>query len=482
MRARPILVLAGLGLIGAPPIASADDAPAAQPDAAEGRRAPDRTAEEIEDAPRPHEASGHRVPPGEPAPATTPLRGLRLVPRLLVRGVLAPVRLALWTEDRYAVSARAEELFWSEDRTRGVYPVASWDGGRSLSAGAAAVDRDVGGGTAELRATAGTSERVSVAASAGTGRLLGRWRLEGSARYRDVANASFYGYGDADEVAAPPPMPVDPTAGDLAFDSRFGIRETLTRAGAAWTLGPRIVLSAGGSLRWIEFAQPRALIGDAPVPIAEVYRTDVLPDYQSGVEAARGEVAVFVDRRQRRHRLQSTAAPSHGVATQLYAGWQQGLGPDATRFGYGGADTLALVDLYGGDRVLAVRVTVDGVVGDLSEIPFVELPTLGGPDLLRGYPSSRFRDRWSAAASIEYRWPVTDGVMSFLFVDTGRVARTPTAIADELPRATAGAGLQLHGKRSMLARIWIATTDDGGVLASVKLDSLFGTRPREKVP
>jgi len=439
------------------------------------------TAETIADAPLPQNAARYEAPPEERPPGRAPARAALMVPRILIKGALAPVRLALWTEDRYQVSARARDLFWSDDRTIGVVPVGSWQGGRSLSGGLAFTDRDLAGGTADLRATVGTSERLALGASFGTGRLLHRWRLEAGAGYRDVTDASFYGYGDAEDADEMVTLPVDPTADLIAIDSRFRERETTVRAGAVFGLPGAVWLSVGGSLRWIEFGRPHVLFGDDPIPIDEAYDVGALPGYEAGVEAARGEVGLHIDRLRTRHRLQSRAVPSIGFAAQLYAGWQEGFGGDPTRFAYGGLDVLHYVDIYGGDRVLSLRLTVDAALADLEQIPFVELPTLGGGYLLRGYETGRFRDRWAGTASLEYSWPVTEGLASFLFVDVGRVARGADELLADGPRSSGGIGLQLHDKTSLLARAWVAVTADGGVMTSLKLEPFFGRRPREKV-
>lgn len=128
--------------------------------------------------------------------------------------------------------------------------------------------------------------------------------------------------------------------------------------------------------------------------------------------------------------------------------------------------------------MLSLRVLVDTVAGELDQIPFVSLPTLGG-DTLRGYWSSRFRDRWSAAASLEYTWPVTRGLAAFAFADAGRVARTAAALVDDPLRAGGGLGLQVHGQRALGARMWLAVSREGAIVANLKLDTSFASRPRE---
>lgn len=440
-----------------------------------------RPADEVAGAPRPEDAGGIIVERA-PRPRRTVLRAALFVPRVAARVALAPVRLAYWTDDRYHVARRVEDALWNDARTIGADPVASWDGGRSLSVGFAFVDRELGGAELTARATTGTNDRIVLEPTLSTRTLLGPVRLELGGRYREVLAASFYGYGNGDEVTAPPMAPpgalIDPLASDVAYDSRFHLTEAMVRVSARWRTTRWLSLKAGGSLRQVTFAAPRALFGGDPVGLADVYDAARVPGFMDGVEAARGEVALNVHRRRVREPTQSWAVPSRGAAAELYAGWQQGLGVGAHGFGYGGIDMIGHVDLYGGDRVLTARVLVDTVAGDLDEIPFISLPTLGG-DTLRGYWSNRFRDRWSAAASLEYTWPVTEGLAAYAFADAGRVARTAAELVDDPIRAGAGLGLQVHGKRALGARMWLAVSREGAIVANLKLDTSFASRPRE---
>lgn len=474
MSTRSLLVLGAVLIRG--PAAMADEIVPEKP-------APSPiTAEDVEAAPRPEDAAAYEVEPREPRRRPAPASAVLEVPRVIVKGALQPVRLALWTEDEYHVSAHARELLWSDDRTIGVIPVASWQGGLGLSAGASLIDRDLAGGVAEVRAMVGTRERYLVLGTVGTGALLGRWRFETSGGYRDVTDAAFYGYGDGDEVETIPSEPVDPRMGGASYESDFRLQESKLRTAVFYDFPGGVSLTGAGSLRWIDFGEPDPLFDDDDPPTSQVYDTGMLPGYTTGVEAARAEVGVLVDRRRTRHRLQSRAAPSTGFASLAYAGWQEGFDDDLTRFGYGGVDAIQYVDLYGGDRVLSLRATVDAAFAPIDRIPFIELPTLGGSYLMRGYESSRFRDRWAASVSAEYTWPVTEGVASFTFVDAGRVARVADELFTERPRAALGLGVQLHTKRSLLARMWVSANTDGEIMTNVVLDPFFGRRPREARP
>jgi len=410
-------------------------------------------------APRPEAADGVIVPREAPRPQPW-LRAALFVPRVAVAAALAPVRFVLWAEDTHRVSARTKEVFWNDEQTFGVYPTAGWDLGRDVRGGAVVVHQDVLGASLRGRATAGTVERVHLAGSARVER--GVAALELSGRHRQTSGEGYYGIGDVDTEV-----------------SRYGLDETLVKAGTRWRVADGVTLGVGGSMRWLEFDDTAGVLEDPT--IGEVHDLAAIPGFSTGVEAARGEVSVHVDRRRPRHRYQSAAVPSTGWVAQGFAGWQHDLHERDARFGYGGADVARAFDLFGGDRVLTLRATVDAALGERADVPFVDLPAIGGTDLLRGYSTTRFRDRWAATASAEYTYPVTDGVAAFVFTDAGRVAADPDELVDEAPRVGFGMGLQAHNRGSMLARLWVASSIDGGVIASLRVEPVLSARGREVV-
>ncbi len=384
--------------------------------------------------PRPEAATTYEVPPA-PAPPRRLRRAALAVPRVMTAAVLAPVRLALWSEDRYQVSTRVKDLFWNDARTIGLYPVATWEGGGSAKAGAALVADELWGAALRGRATTGLVDRADLAASVEVATLTAE------VRYRDQGSVSFYGIG---EESTDEPL-------------HYRQVERSARAGARWRIGDGVSLGLGGSRRQID-----------------------VDDLGAEVDAVRGEVSLHVDRRRARLPYQSRAVPAAGWGAQLYAGWQQGLGDDDARFAYGGVDVIKAFDFLGGDRVVSLRATVDAIGAEADQVAFVDLPALGGSELLRGFPAGRFRDRWAAVASAEYLYPVTEGLAGFAFVDAGRVAGEARDLG-VAPRLGGGLGVQLHGRGAMRARGWVAVTDDGGVAFNVRLEPIFGVRGREVV-
>jgi hypothetical protein len=74
-------------------------------------------------------------------------------------------------------------------------------------------------------------------------------------------------------------------------------------------------------------------------------------------------------------------------------------------------------------RVFVVGLRLENVHTLSGEVvPFPLLPTLGGGEYLRGFPSRRFSDKSSLLAVLEYRYPVWKMVDGTIFAEGGRVA------------------------------------------------------------
>lgn len=73
----------------------------------------------------------------------------------------------------------------------------------------------------------------------------------------------------------------------------------------------------------------------------------------------------------------------------------------------------------GGGHVFASQLLFEGSSG---RPPFHRLATLGGPFLLRGYYSGRFRDRFHLAGQLEYRFPLFWRLRGVVFAGAGQVA------------------------------------------------------------
>jgi outer membrane protein assembly factor BamA len=77
-----------------------------------------------------------------------------------------------------------------------------------------------------------------------------------------------------------------------------------------------------------------------------------------------------------------------------------------------------------------------------GEVPFLDMPTLGNDDILRGYPKNRFRDKNFVAAQVEYRFPVWWRFGLVGFAGAGDVFAKPSDVSLRTLKYSVGAGVR----------------------------------------
>ena len=121
----------------------------------------------------------------------------------------------------------------------------------------------------------------------------------------------------------------------------------------------------------------------------------------------------------------------------------------------------------------------ESVLGHQAEIPFNELPRLGGPRRLRGYNLDRFRDKHSAVATVEYRWPVHEFVQAVGFFDAGSVGVDyPSLFEPRGLRFGGGGGFILGDRETSLFALEVAYGD--GVQLLLTSDPLVAFEDRSE--
>ena len=95
------------------------------------------------------------------------------------------------------------------------------------------------------------------------------------------------------------------------------------------------------------------------------------------------------------------------------------------------------------------------------DVPYFLMPDLGGSEMLRGYPSWRFRDRNRLLITGEYRWTAGPFVDMALFLDAGQVAPRAADFDWGGFKKTYGIGLTLHTLTTSVTRIDLARTPAG---------------------
>ena len=453
-------------------------------------RAPESaTASDVDKAPLPHEAGGILIERRRGYRWRWLPRALLYVPRKLLEMPLTGARYGVYYYDRYKVKDRLTQLFFNDDETIGLYPTAFFETGFGLNAGARFVWRDMFDKEASIHARAGYGGpyRQVFEAKLHSGTLFGdRLELSNEFEYRVRPSSRFFGFGNGDVVAfenSPPAAGtlIDPTMDDTAIATRYvheNIRaEIITEAALTRSLSLRT--TAG--FRHSTFGGDTQVKRDSDLEMA--YDTNSLIGYVDGIDSLYFELEAGFDTRRPAYHYRPEPVPARGTRMNAWVGYQNGLGDnDPSRFVRFGAEAEQYFDLWHGNRILSLRARMEGVLGDFDQIPFIDLPTLGGQYVLRGYPRGRFRDRYSGVVTAEYSYPVQRLATGYLFVDAGRVWRQFDELDLSDNRVGFGAGLQFHTLSSFIGRLSIASSIDGGVEFYLTLDPVFGSRKRAEAP
>lgn len=114
-------------------------------------------------------------------------------------------------------------------------------------------------------------------------------------------------------------------------------------------------------------------------------------------------------------------------------------------------------------HTLALQAELWAVSG--ANVPFMDLPILGGDHLLRGYYKGRFRDKDLTLLQAEYRIPVWWKFDAVAFVGVGQVAGTISGLDFKSLHAAAGVGLRFRiSRQGTMIRADVGWGKDGSAL------------------
>ncbi len=465
---------------GSSPAAEATTALAAPASDAPLRPPRGHTAAAVAGEPRPGDESGRtdQLDPGDSAFRMV-ARGALFVPKLAVGLALSPVRGLVWADDRYDLSALYYRTFFNADRTIGLFPTATYESGLGVSAGARFEDRDLFGAHESLAlqattgAVSGEAYRAGLLASFRTGdRLSRRLQLGLEASFDRRPADPFYGIGDGDLVMQPA-SPIDPRVDPAAVETWHRYQEDRIALHADSHVASDLHVLATGELTQLRF-EPST----EGLPIDQVYDPPGLVGFETGARHVYGELEVRWDSRRSISVWEPHYAHAAGSLAAALVGRVQGLDGAADFWRYG-VELQHDWELAKGPRVLAMRFHGEGVTGSLDQVPFTELPALGGSAFLRGYSYERFRDRVAAVGSVQYEWTLSHLVDAYLFSDVGRVFSSLDGITAQGMRVGYGIGLDLHDDQGAFrAEGSLASSIDGGVFLTLSFNPALDARPR----
>jgi hypothetical protein len=395
-------------------------------------------------------------------------RGALYLPKLVVGAVISPVRLTVWAFDRYQLIDLYNRVFFNKARTIGIVPTAALESGFGFTAGARFVDRDVLGAREHLslQAAFGGRYRQIYKGSLSSGDRLGdHVDVELRGQYELRPKDPFYGIGNYDDASMPPAL-VDPRTDPTAIETRY--RERIERVAGVLDVRPFASFHIRSSN---ELTDRTFGASDTGVPIDMVYDPSGLVGY-GGVRHVYSELELRLDDRRHADPLEPESFYAMGSLASVFGGRVHRIdgGTDYWRYGI---DLQHFMRLAEGPRVLAVRLHGEAVSGTLAEVPFTELPHLGGSSYLRGYPVDRFRDRVAAVGSIEYEWDLSGVVSASLFVDAGRVAPSTGELTLDHLRVGYGIALEGHSSHTFAVQGSLASSIDGGLFLNLSFNPVF---------
>jgi hypothetical protein len=196
------------------------------------------------------------------------------------------------------------------------------------------------------------------------------------------------------------------------------------------------------------------------------YDQTALPELGEPIVYGTGRLDVIYDARVVPHPWIPRTAPASGWRVRGWGGYSGGDGFSTGRYG---ASAERLFDLFRGTRVLALRARVDGVTADRRELPFLLLPSLGGPDHMRAFSRGRFRDQVATVAEVAYEWAVGLNARASLFIEVGGVHEGISEIGAEPLHLSSGAAFRLAGDDATDARAVVAGSSTGEWSLSILL-------------
>jgi hypothetical protein len=385
-------------LAGSPPRPPAEGTPAPEPSATSpGQQRPLPV------------YSGRPPPPARPAeifvwvPRTLLLPAHLVAEYVLRRPLVGLVRLG----EKHHLWARLYHLATWNDGRAGVYPFASLDLGQLASGGLALFAREAGSPRNDLRASVALGRDGVLALRASD--HLALWQGSGGGLFvRGYLvrrpDGSFFGPGGNSRQSDRTYFSYDDRAADVGIDARLAQMSTV----ALYAGYRRMELSTDtGSPERTSIAERYGGPGQPPLP----------PGFE-GYRLLRAGTALVLDSRSSSFEERK----STGLRLEAGAGYARETSGTEASFATWNVALAGFWDASGADHVLALQLVTlfaEPIAG--ASIPFTELPSLGGRELMRGFLAGRLRDRSAVAATLQYRYPVWSFLDGELFAGVGNV-------------------------------------------------------------
>ena len=377
-------------------------------------------------APPPNPAAGERadgLPPGRRSARERALIVPRLLlapPWLLMRVLSYPARWLIELEARYHLYQRGIDTFTSKDGLVGLRPVFQWISGFKPVGGVSFFDERLLGRDTSFHAavTYGIPDLVFASVQMRPTPIDSPVQVLIDTTYDRRPDRLFVGIGTA--------APLQP--GQLPA-ARFQSDNFDVRTDFRFALGRYFGIGFGGGFGLRRYSNGTSTDGDPPIEdvycvrapngacVPNTVNNALVPGFNTGTTYLRPNAELRFDSRDHPFKTSS------GVVLAVDADYSWGMASDPSNYFRVHGLGMVAINLWQRSRILVLSAesALAAPVHEGAQIPFTELPMLGGPDSLRGFAVGRFRGFTSFMVSAEYRWPIwmwTDGT---LFVDYGGV-------------------------------------------------------------
>lgn len=379
-------------------------------------------------------------------------RSILAIPNVVLQLVFWPIQHGLRFTERHRVIEHVEDVLYNDERTAGIVPSFSFLSSQGPTVGVQAFHDDLGGHeeSASIDAKFGGRYTQAYEVSFDAEHFLGsNWWVTSIARYEAQPRLLFEGFGD-DAPELETGANLSPRA--AAVETKFRQRRVLMLGGLGYTFGqPGSLFKLGGTGIWNnrEFGPTDS----DDVSIETVYDTSQLVGYDRTVKTLELGGRAVLDTRDHQ------GATGSGVYLEVFGGAV----PKFEDYSYGhfGGEASVYIDLFRGTRVLVLRAVNEAVgFADDTQIPFSDLPRLGGPNRLRGFDLDRFRDRVTAVGTVEYHYPIHEYVAGSLFIDAGRPAPDYEKLFEmDKWRLGGGGGFIIRSKKKIFFSLDVAYGD-----------------------
>ena len=255
-------------------------------------------------------------------------------------------------------------------------------------------------------------------------------------RWQDAPELSLYRLGmDSDNARAD-----------------FAERKTEVSSQLRMRLRPRVTVAGG-------FGVERFATREAHLPVGEPESLPVFPDVPGLARHPWFAHTLFSVA------LDSRTSPDYSRSGHVLAGAFHDYrdvhdGQDGFEMYDAGAQQLVPMFAERGVLDLSGRTWLTHSSGPRS-VPFYLMPTLGGGDYLRAFPTYRFRDRDAWYVKAEYRWAVHKMADVAGFYEGGKVAPNLKGLDFTGVAHSVGLGIRVHSKTANLFRADIAHGREG---------------------